>query len=118
MALLAPLKRFLAWMLDRRPAPLAVAAARPAVRQHSDESQWRCVSSVMQAAIDGAGRARELHEAAAVHIDSATYAFGSLVEELAAIMPVTGVEGWGRRASVHTLASARGRALADTAIAA
>lgn len=72
----------------------------------------------MQAAIDKATRARELHEAAAVHIDSATYAFGSLLEELTSVMPVTGVDGWGQKASVHTLASPRGRALAGSAIAA
>lgn len=62
----------------------------------------------MQAAVDTAERARELQEQAALQIDSATYAFGSLLEELSAVMPVSGVEGsWGKRATVHALTPAR-----------
>lgn len=120
MAILAYIKSLTGRLLDPAPARRAAVAmpARPLVRRHDDESQWRCVASVMRSAIDTAGRARELHETAAMHIDSATYAFGSLLEELSAVMPVTGVEGWGRKASVHTLASARGRALAGAALAA
>lgn len=112
------------WMLDRQPAaPKSTTsramAPKPAVVErssltagraggHTSETQWGCVARVMQAAIDTADRARELQEQAALQIDSATYAFGSLLEELSAVMPVTGVEGsWGKRATVHALAPAR-----------
>ncbi len=117
------------WIIDRQPmasverparAPMSRAAAsRPAAPGrsavtpakaggHTSDSQWGCVARVMQAAVDTAGRARELQEQAALQIDSATYAFGSLLEELSAVMPVSGVEGsWGKRATVHALAPAR-----------
>ena len=117
------------WIIDRqpmasvgRPARTSMsraAASRPAVAGpsaspsvklggHTSDTQWRCVARVMQAAVDTAGRARELQEQAALQIVSATYAFGSLLEELSAVMPVSGVEGsWGKRATVHALAPAR-----------
>lgn len=116
------------WIIDREPlaivekparVPMSRAvASRPAaagrsavtsgkVGGHTSDSQWGCVSRVMQAAVDTAGRARELQEQAALQIDSATYALGSLVEELSAVMPVSGVEGRGKRATVHALAPAR-----------
>lgn len=132
--MLLRLRQLWDWIIDRQQmanvekplrAPVSrailsrpVTAARPSVAPstpgagsgagHTYETQWGCVARVMQAAVETAGRARELQEQAALQIDSATYAFGSLIEELSAVMPVTGVEsGWGKRATVHALAPAR-----------
>lgn len=88
------------------PETLPISSGRPG--GHTSESQWGCVARVLQAAVDTADRARGLQEQAALQIDSATYAFGSLLEELSAVMPVTGLEaGRGKRATVHALSPAR-----------
>lgn len=127
--MLSRLRQLWDWIIDRRhiaaaerPARARITrfvAARPAAAPtpvvssgrpggHTSESEWGCVARVLQAAVDTADRARELQEQAALQIDSATYAFGSLLEELSAVMPVAGLEGSrGKRATVHALSPAR-----------
>lgn len=106
--ILALLRHILARRSHRGSATATTPVAAAAPTRLTPDRQWQRIADAVQSSVDTATRARWLHDSAALQIDSTTYAFGSLLEELAAVMPVP-VEGWGRRATVHDLDSYRRR---------
>lgn len=59
---------------------------RPALKRLSLAEQWECVAGVLVHSSGQAHHARELQGRASQQIDLATYAFNSIIDELATVM--------------------------------
>ena len=96
---LMPARRPLLRQADRAGTP----AIAPAVR-YSPADQWAKLSKVLTNSVTAAEEAQKLQKAATQQLDLAQYAISALVDELAAVMAVSGRRD--RTATLHVLGTA------------